>query len=150
LPAGYSPFTAQEAFERAADAQTTAVLELFSRLFAVVAKMEKTQGRAMLELYIAIEMDGLKKQTRPIPDCQPGELAGSNSIEFLLQNPDLFDPDLRQWVNLKGLLKSNLQLSSQWRNDQLEEAPRPKRRKLPSRTRVSPSPGGRRKTAKSS
>jgi hypothetical protein len=110
LPAGYSLPTPQEATGRAADAQTVVILELFSRLFAVIAKMEKTQGRAMMELAIAIMMDDLKKQTKPLPNCQPGSLAGSHSIEFLLQHPDLFDRDLKQWVDLKGLLKSNLQL----------------------------------------
>jgi len=149
LPAGYSLPTPQEATGRAPDAQTVVILELFSRLFAVIAKMEKTQGRAMMELAIAIMMDDLKKQTKPLPNCQPGSLAGSHSIEFLLQHPDLFDRDLKQWVDLKGLLKSNLQLSSQ-PDDEIEEAPSPMRRKLPSRTPASPSPGGRRKTRASS
>lgn len=150
LPAVYSPKTEQEAVSHAADAQTGVILELFSRLFAAIAKMKKTQRRAMMELSIAIMMDALKKQTKPLPDCQPAGLAGSKSIEFLLQNPDLFDPDLRQWVDLKGLLKSNLQLSSE-PGDALSEARSPKPKKSPPRqSPSSPAPGGRYKKKPSS
>jgi transcriptional regulator with XRE-family HTH domain len=123
LPARYSPPTQETASGDAAAALAGVLFELFSRLFAVVAKMEKNQYRAVLELNIAIEMDALKKLTKPIPDCLPSQHVWSNTIEFFLRQPDLFDPDLRQWVDLKGLLKSNLELSTPWSDtpDEIDE-----------------------------
>jgi transcriptional regulator with XRE-family HTH domain len=86
--------------------------ELFSRLCAVIAKMERGQTRSLLEYFATSELDAVKNQKEPIPDCEPARLCGSNAIEFFIQNPDLFDPDLREWINLEGLLKSNLKLSN--------------------------------------
>lgn len=76
LPRAYSPINQQEAVQGASDAQTVVILELFGRLFAAVAKMEKTQSRAMMELSIAIMMDNLKKLTKPVPNCEPGAWLG--------------------------------------------------------------------------
>ena len=102
----------------ARDAQTAVLGELFSRLFAVVAKMEKSQLRTMIEMHVEVELDALKKEKKAIPDCLPSTLTGSQSIEVFVRNPSLFDPDLRKWVNLKGLLKSNLELSVPWNDDE--------------------------------
>lgn len=132
LPGNFSQMNQQEVLGRAEDTQTVLLLELFSRLFAVVAKMKKTPARTMLETVIAIELDGLKKLKKPLPDCQPSGLAGRNSLEFLLQHSDSLDPDLKQWVDLKGLLKSNLQLSVAT-GEEPAEAQSPKRPR--SRTR---------------
>jgi transcriptional regulator with XRE-family HTH domain len=136
--------------KKAPDAQFAVLMELLSRLFAVVDKMGKGQYRNIAEFYIATAADALKKAKEPIPDAQPSHLAGSDSIEFFVQNPNQFDPDLREWVDLKGLLKSNLKLSSQSADDETEEAPSPKRRKSPNQTPAKPSRGGRRKTRASS
>jgi transcriptional regulator with XRE-family HTH domain len=141
LPARYSPPIQEKASDDTAPATAGLLFELFSHLFAVVAKMEKNQLRAALELYLGVQLDGLKKLAKPVPVTELSRQA----IEFLLQHPDLMDPDLKQWVDLNGLLKFNLQLSSQ-----LEEAASPKHRKSPSRTPASPSPAGRRKKPKSS
>jgi transcriptional regulator with XRE-family HTH domain len=126
VPGSYHPPTEDEAVQHAKDAQLALLNELFSRLFAVAAKLEKgSQYRRFTELSIAIELDALKKKAKPLPDAQPSRLAGSNALEYFVQNPRLLDPDLREWVDLKGLLKSNLRLRTDW----LPETPSPKRRK---------------------
>ncbi len=45
------------------DAMAVVLQELFSRLFAVVAKMDKERARLMIELSLATELDALR--TRP-------------------------------------------------------------------------------------
>ena len=138
-PAVYSAKTEQETLGRASDPQNEVILELFSRLFAFVGKMEKNKARASMELSIVIEMQGLKEGTIAMPNYP--EL--TPAINFLVKHPDSFDPDLRQWVDLKGLQKSILKLSSQW-YDALSEDPSSKPKKLPPRrSPSSPAPGGR-------
>jgi len=126
VPGSYPPPIGEEAVQQAKDAQLALLNELLSRLFAVVAKLEKgSQYRCFTELSIAIELDGLKKQAQALPDAQPARLAGSNALEYFVRHPELLDPDLREWINLKGLLKSNLRLRSDW----YAETPPPKRQK---------------------
>ena len=93
---------------------TIVLTELFSRLFSVVATMEQDLNRKMIEMDIEYWADFLRRQKEPDQDGHPHQLAGSKSIELFVRHPDLFDPNLRSWVNLKGLLKSNLELSTPW------------------------------------
>ena len=83
------------------DAENThlAVLrELFSRLFAVVAKMENKQ-RKDAELFIAYLTGALKEGRKLRTADHPEHVAGSRA---------------REWVDLEGLLKSNVQLYAEW------------------------------------
>jgi DNA-binding XRE family transcriptional regulator len=143
LPPILRPRSAQE------DAFVAVVNELFSRLFAVVAKMDKHRARLMLELVVATELDDLRKELVPRPSGEPETITSPETIQYFIKNPGRFDPDLREWVNLEGLLKSNLRLFSE-RTPPQAENPSLKPPKSPSRTQGSPSPDGRRKKPKSS
>jgi hypothetical protein len=130
---------------------------LFSRLFAVVAGMPANFDRTSMEVFLALQLDALKKGKGPAPHS-----AGVGAIQFFLKHPDLFDRDLREWVNLERLLRTfppqtesgairPIQFhSSPSTPDQNGEAPSQKRRKLPTQNPASPLPGGRRKTRGSS
>ena len=127
------------------DAQADVVNELFSRLFDVVAKMDKHRARLMIELYVAAQLDALRKEEHvPRPDGQPKFIAVPAAIQYFIKDPELFDPDLREWVNLKGLLKLSDRFAPQ------AEKASPKRPKPPSRTPASPSLDGQRKKLRSS
>jgi DNA-binding XRE family transcriptional regulator len=169
LPPILRPRSVQE------DAFSVVLSELFSRLFAVVAKMDKERARLMIELSLGLGLDDLRKEHASKPNSQPENIAQPEAIQYFIKNPDRFDPDLKEWVNLGGLLKSNLRLSSE-RNalPELQTSPKgflirggdfgmvtelfpaqaknasPKRPKSPNQTPASPSPGGRRKRPKSS
>jgi transcriptional regulator with XRE-family HTH domain len=142
------------------EAMPEVVKELFSRLFAVVAKSERSLERTLMEAFLANELDALKKAKEPTSDYRPRSIANSDAIRYFIQYPDHFDPDLREWVDLKGLLKSNprLFLQSHGRHvfhsiptlEPKGEAPSRKRRKLPNQNPESPSPAGRHKTRASS
>jgi DNA-binding XRE family transcriptional regulator len=117
LPRWFSPLAPGEADDKSAAGLTVVLIELFARLFAVVSKMEKTDYRKSIEMFIDISADAVRKEKNAIPGCHPNRLAGSGAIEFFVRNPGLFDPDLRKWVDLKGLLKSNLELSTPWSDE---------------------------------
>jgi hypothetical protein len=122
------------------------VNELFRRLFAVAAKMKDKEVRTFTELFVTVELDNLKKQ-RSMPD-RAGMDAPIETIEFFVKNPDLFDPDLRKWVDLERLLKAKREGPEEDLLPSIEQ--NRKRRKLPSRNPGSPSPVDRRKKPKSS
>jgi DNA-binding XRE family transcriptional regulator len=92
--------------------QAVVVSELFSRLFAVVSRMDKERARLMIELHLSEQLDTLRKGKEANPDAVPDTIADPNAIRFFIQNPKLLDPDLLEWVNLEGLLKSNQCLSA--------------------------------------
>jgi transcriptional regulator with XRE-family HTH domain len=121
IPHRFSASPPDQADDHTAAKLTVVLNEMFGRLFAAVAKMEKTPYRKSIEMLINISADALQREKNAIPGCQPSHLAGHGAIEFFVRNPGLFDPDLRKWVNLKGLLKSNLELSTPW-SDEPENA----------------------------
>lgn len=141
-----SPLADPEFFDMD-DAQATIMIELFGRLFSALAKMKGTNQGLIVEGFVALEMDALRKE--PKIDSRWRAFAGSKAIEFFVRYPKLFDEELLKWVDLKGLLKSNLQFTSQV-GEQLEKAQSPKAQKLPSQNPASASPAGRRKTRASS
>ena len=135
---------------------TGVLVELFSRLCAVVAKMKKGRDRLVLELSLARELEALKKSRIPKPDGKPARIASGDNIKFLIQHPDDFDPDLREIINLPGLFKSNELLQPEyagvtvdWLLPEAKNAS-PKHPKSPNRTRASLSPGDQHKKPKSS
>jgi DNA-binding XRE family transcriptional regulator len=155
------------------DAHAVVLNELFSRLFAVVAKMDKHRARLMIELSIATELDALRREHVPKSDGKPKNIAQSAAIHYFIKNPDRFDPDLREWVNLEGLSKLSERydfiVGKEEAQDQRGIVVRgvdvgmvtelfppqaknasPKHPKSPSQTPALPSPGGRHKKPKSS
>jgi hypothetical protein len=54
-----------------------------------------------MEVFLALQLDALKKGKGPAPHS-----AGVGAIQFFLKHPDLFDRDLREWVNLERLLRT--------------------------------------------
>jgi DNA-binding XRE family transcriptional regulator len=155
------------------DAHAVVLNELFSRLFAVVAKMDKERARLMIELSLATELDALRKEHVPRPDGEPKHIAQSAAIRYFIKNPERFDPDLKEWVNFKGLLKLSERYDLIAGKEEAQN-PRgisvhgahvgmvtklfppqaknvsPKRPKSRGRNLASPSPDGRRKTRASS
>ena len=147
--------------------------ELFSRLFATVAKMDKHRARLMIELSLTTELDALRKEHVPRPDGEPKYIAQNTAIQYFIKNPDRLDPDLKGWVNLKGLHKLSERYDFIAGKEEAQN-PRgisvhgvdvgmvtelfppqaknasPKRPKSRSRNPASPSPDGRRKTRASS
>jgi transcriptional regulator with XRE-family HTH domain len=117
IPYRFSSSSPAEADDQTVSGLTVVLVEMFARLFAVVAKMEKSTYRKSIEMFIDISADAVRKEKNAIPGCQPNRLAGHGAIEFFVRNPGLFDLDLRKWVNLKGLLKSNLELSTPWSDE---------------------------------
>ena len=152
------------------------LMELFSRLFGVVATMEKGNYRRSIEMYIDFCADALRRTKKPDTNGGPFHLAGSKAIELFVRHPVLFNPNLRSWVNLKGLLRANLERSTPWADapgqiderareaeENLQEAlrlkdsselsaqpPKPRRRSAPGQTRASPAPADQRKNSQSS
>jgi len=132
------------------DAQAAVIVELFTRLFAAVAKMDKHRSRLMIELSVASQLDTLRKEHLPRAHGElPDTIVPPGAIRWLIDNPNWFDQDLREIVNLEGLLKSVERDYSSWESRWAKKAS-PKRPKPRSQTPASPSPGGRRKRPKSS
>jgi DNA-binding XRE family transcriptional regulator len=103
-------------------AQAVVVDDLFSRLFTVVSRMDKERARLVIELHLAEQLDTLRKGKEANPKAMPDTIAGSSAIRFFIQNPEMLDPDLREWVNLEGLLKANERWSQHpWFHPEEEE-----------------------------
>ena len=47
----------------------------------------------------------MRRKHVPKPDGEPKHIAQSAAIHYFIKNPDRFDPDLGEWVNLEGLSK---------------------------------------------
>lgn len=105
----------------------------------------------MTEMFIAVEADALKKGKTQKPNIRWRSSVGSVAlIKRCIEHPEQLAPELRELVNLKGLLKSTEQLSSE-PGDALSEDPLPKPKKSPPhRSPSSPVPGGRYKKKPSS
>ena len=135
--------------------------------------MDKERARLMIELSLVTELDAFRKEHVPRPDGEPKHIAQSAAIRYFIKNPERFDPDLKEWVNLKGLLKLSERYDFIAGKEEAQN-PRgisvhgvdvgmvtelfppqaknasPKRPKSRSRNPASPSPDGRRKTRASS
>jgi transcriptional regulator with XRE-family HTH domain len=112
IPSVYPPKPEAEKLGHTKECQLILLNELFSRLFSIVAKMEKgSRNRMFTEMSIASELDALKKQAK-YPEERRSTPLESNAIEYFVHNPDLLDPGLREWIDLEGLLKSKRKLAS--------------------------------------
>jgi transcriptional regulator with XRE-family HTH domain len=132
------------------DAQAALILEVFSRLFAVVARMDKHRARLMIELSVSAQLDTLRKEHVPRPHTEvPETVVPPGAARYFIDKPDQLDPDLRELVNLEGLHKSILRDYSLLESRRTKKAS-PKRPKSRSRTPASPSPGDQHKKPKSS
>jgi transcriptional regulator with XRE-family HTH domain len=132
------------------DAQAAVILEYFTRFFAAVAKMDKHRARLMIELSVAAQLDALRKEHVPRAHGKlPETIVPPGAIRWLIDNPHCLDQDLRDIVNLEGLLKSVQRDYSSWESRWAKKAS-PKRPKSPSRTQGSPSPADQRKKPRSS
>jgi transcriptional regulator with XRE-family HTH domain len=134
VPESYHfPPTQDEAAQDAVVTQLFVMTELFSRLFGVLASMEKDRHRKLIEFFIQTSLDFVKNNEQ-MPDSGPSYVVGSGSIEFFIRYPELFPPELKSWVNLKGLLNANLQLHSD-SHAEVEESSSPMPRKARNQTR---------------
>ena len=132
------------------DAQAALINEVFYRLLAVVAEMDKHRARLMIELSLAAQLEALRKEHVPRPhDDLPETIVEPSAIRYFIENPSQLHPKLRECLNLEGLHKSILRDYSLWESRWAKKASR-KHPKSPNRTPASLLPGDRRKRPKSS
>jgi hypothetical protein len=116
------------------------LLEFFGRLFHVVSKMEKHETSVKSINFQRSSRECLKEgEEADIAERPTDSVADSGSI-FFIQHQDQLDPDLRQWVDLKGLPKSNLQLSSEPDDVLSEDLYRSRRNRRRAKARRHPHP----------
>jgi transcriptional regulator with XRE-family HTH domain len=104
--------------EESVQSNTIFVLQiLFEWLFVIAARQPKTPVRFMLELYIELQLDYLKKSEG---DPELETAFGTNVFEFFAKHPDLLDPDLKKIINIDNLIKDQRQRRKQGEKESRE------------------------------
>lgn len=129
-----------------------------------LVRLQKAQTRTAIEGRLQLLLNEVKKIDQDAA-CEYSGAIDVSLFEFFKAQPELFDPDLSDWINIDYLIKDAYRLAQQikvlrrqlaaetWLTKQASnqpEAAKPRHRKSPNRSQVLPSPGDRHKSPRSS